>query len=200
MTDRNCKLQDLFFIYTKVIFLFYTGNCLRNVYAYKFLCNLNLEWILEYFSTNTSFLKIAMGKLEKSIRNLKTASQSIPREAPFKRSPLPIFFLFWYRFFQTSNELLTLSQNVTGFPTQEKLSLSGRAHDPAFLGGERLRPQRGAVRADIQAGEQVACEIRRVRRVRGRIQICLISEQLHVSRGLNTCDSSSAHLTGPVRD
>lgn len=76
--------------------------------------------------------------------------------------------------------------------------LAGRTYDSAFVGRKRLRAQRRPVRADIQAGEQAARQVRRVRGVRGRVQVCPFSQQLHVSRRFYAGDIAATHLQGTV--
>lgn len=46
----------------------------------------------------------------------------------------------------------------------------GRAYDPSVMGREGFRPRGPPVRPDLPTGEQVARQVRRARRMRGRIQ------------------------------
>ena len=74
----------------------------------------------------------------------------------------------------------------------------GRAHHPAVLGREGLRPKCASVRADFQAREQAAREVCRARGVRGRVQIRPPRQQLHEPRDINPRDPVTAHLQGTV--
>jgi hypothetical protein len=76
--------------------------------------------------------------------------------------------------------------------------LPGRAHDPAVVGGEGLRPERGPVRPDLQAREQTPREVRRIRGVRGRVQVRPLGQQLHLSRGLHSGHAAPSHFQRPV--
>lgn len=66
------------------------------------------------------------------------------------------------------------------------------------MGGEGLRAERRPVRADLQAGEQAARQIRRVRGLRGRVQVCSSGQQLHVSGGVHARHPPTSHVTWTV--
>ncbi len=46
---------------------------------------------------------------------------------------------------------------------------AGRAHDPAFVGGQGLCSRGATVRANLPTREQTSRQIRTARRLRGRI-------------------------------
>lgn len=61
------------------------------------------------------------------------------------------------------------------------------------MGGERFRPKRAAIRANLSTREQITREIRGVRCVRGRVQIRAVSQQLHVSWCIYIGHVAAAH-------
>ncbi|VEN53451.1 unnamed protein product [Callosobruchus maculatus] len=67
------------------------------------------------------------------------------------------------------------------------------------MGCEGLCAERGAVRADLQAGEQTARQVRRVRGLRRRVQIRPAGQQLYLPWRLHLGHPSSAHLQGTRR-
>lgn len=70
---------------------------------------------------------------------------------------------------------------------------TGRTHDTAFVGGQRLRADRPSVRPNFPTGKQIAREIRRVRRLRGRAKVRASGQQLHVSRSVHAGHPTAAH-------
>ena len=98
------------------------------------------------------------------------------------------------------NEILALKSRLLLFSRHDvtPLLFSGRPHHRAIVGGQRLRSERAAVRANLPAREQGARQVCRTCGLRGRVQVRSVGQQLPLPGHIYPGDAASTHVARPV--